>query len=125
MRKILVSSIGSRVSQAIPDAIGDRRAALNIIGTNSDPAAASNFWADVTYLVPVSAKAEAFRQRMREILLAERPDLVIAGRDGDLEALAALKDEPDLASIRFLTPPNGGRGDRSGQAPNLRVRARP
>lgn len=105
MRKILVSSIGSRVSQAIVDALGRRRPELTVIGTNSDSTAASNFWADVTYLVPVSAKAEAFRLRMHEILLTERPDLVIAGRDGDLETLAQLKAEPDLAGICFLTPP--------------------
>ena len=105
MRKILITSIGSRVGQGIVDSLESRRASLTIVGTNSDPTAISNFRVNVTYLVPPSAAKEALLARLRQILEAEQPDLVLAARDGDLEPLAALQNEPELSRIRFLCPP--------------------
>jgi carbamoylphosphate synthase large subunit len=105
MKKILITSIGSLIGEAIIDALGSRRAEFKIIGTNSDPAAFNNFRADIACLVPASAEAEPFLCQMRRILQVERPDLVLAGRDGDLAALAVLQAEPELAATCFLTPP--------------------
>ncbi len=105
MKKILVTSIGSRVGQGILDSLESRRSCLTIVGTNSEPAAISNFRVDIAYLVPPSAAREALLARLRQILEAEQPDLVLAGRDGDLEPLAVLQGEPGFSRIRFLCPP--------------------
>lgn len=105
MKKILITSVGNRVGLAILDSLKPRRAAYRLVGTNSDPTAANNFLVDTTYLVPPSAKAEAFLARMRQILSKEEPDLVFAARDGDLEGLAVLQAEPAFKNIRFISPP--------------------
>lgn len=105
MTKILVTSIGSRVGQGIIDSLESRRPSLTLVGTNSDPTAISNFRVDTAYLVPPSAAREALLARLRQILEVEQPNLVLAGRDGDLEPLAVLQGEPKLSRIRFLCPP--------------------
>ena len=104
VRKILITSIGNRVSEAIVDRLESRRSALTVVGVNSIASAAGNFRADTVYLVPPSEPLAPFLARMREILAAERPDLVLAGRDGDLAGLAMLREEPAFKATFFLCP---------------------
>ncbi len=96
--KILITSVGSLAGQNILDALTERRASVEVIGANSPAAAPGNFRCERCYLVPQTAEREAYRSRLAEMMRAERPDLVLPGRDEDVVALAELRrDHPSLA----------------------------
>lgn len=97
MNRLVITSVGSLVGQNILDALEGRRCNTEIVGVNSTAEAASNFRCDRTYLAPPAARADEYRDRLALILRDERPDLVLAGRDDDLLALAQLKEtQPQL-----------------------------
>lgn len=91
--KILITSISSLVGQNVLDALEGRRAGVRVIGVNSLAEAASNFRCDVCYMVPMAAEDGRYRARLLEIMESERPDLVLAGRDDDVLALAAIREQ--------------------------------
>lgn len=95
--KILITSVGSLVGQNILDALEGRREGMRVIGVNSLAEAASNFRCDVCYMAPRASNEEEYRTRLLEIMESERPDLVLAGRDDDVIALALIREE----SARF------------------------
>jgi carbamoyl-phosphate synthase large subunit len=73
-----------------------RRSLVQVIGTNSLPEEASNFNCDRCYLVPPTAAVD-YPSRIREILLKERPHLILCCRDEDTYALSQLKTQhPEL-----------------------------
>ena len=92
--KLLITSVGSLVGQNILDVLDfpglSRRSLVHVVGTNSMADAAGNFRCDRCYLVPETAAAD-YQARVREILLAESPDLILCGRDRDTLALSELK----------------------------------
>ena len=107
--KLLITSVGSLVGQSIldvPECPGrSRRALVTVIGTNSLAEAANNFRCDRCYLVPQTADA-SFAGRIREILTAESPDLILCGRDEDTLALSRLKAEnPKLPGVLPIGKP--------------------
>jgi len=93
MTKIAITSAGSLVGQNILDSLETRRSGLEIIGINSTAAAASNFRCDRAYLAPPAACPGEYLDRLAAILIDERPDLVLPGRDDDVLALAKLREE--------------------------------
>ena len=103
MLKILITSVGSLVGYNILDVLENRRAGLQIIGTNSLAADSNIFRCDRAYLVPETRlNTNAFQNRLQEILGIENPDLVIPGRDDDLPVLAALRAQSPASAGRFL-----------------------
>ncbi len=101
---ILITSVGSRAAEGIIACLEPLRSQIRVVATNSIPEAPGLFDADVAYLVPATADTPAFEARIREILVRERTDLVINGRDDEVEILSRL-----LPSIPhkpgFLGPP--------------------
>jgi hypothetical protein len=108
--KLLLTSAGSLVAQNVLDVLDypgfSRRSLVQVVGTNSVPEAAGNFLCDRCYLVPPTLDAE-YPARMRDILRAESPDLILCGRDEDTYALAQLKSEsPDLPGTLPIGSPH-------------------
>ena len=102
MTKIVITSVGSLVGQNVLDSLEGRRSGLEIVGLNSTAEAANNFRCDRAYLAPPAAGSEQYRRRLAAILLEERPDLVLPGRDDDVLTLATLKE--DLPQFRSSVP---------------------
>ena len=98
--KLLISSVGSRVGKYILDVLEfpglSRRSLVRVVGTNSVADAPTNFRCDACYLVPETA-SDGYAERMREIVVEERPDLVLCGRDADTLPLSQLRERcPEL-----------------------------
>jgi len=101
--RLLLLSVGSLLSQRFIDALGARRAGCVLIGTNSVAEAAGNFRCDTAYLVPPAAAAEAYIERLAELIRDEHPDLVIPCRDDDVLALAILGERLTHGDAVLLT----------------------
>jgi len=104
VRTLLVATVGGQVGRAVLDAISGLRDRIRVVGVNSIADASANFLCDVTYLAPGTADLPVWLARMREILRAEQPDAVLAGRDEDLGPLAHLKAEPEFAAVLADNP---------------------
>ena len=107
--RLLITSVGSLVGQGILDVLEcpgrSRRSVVTVVGTNSLADAPNNFRCDWCYLVPQTANA-SFPARIREILTAESPDLILCGRDEDTLALSRLKaTDPTLPGVLPIGKP--------------------
>jgi biotin carboxylase len=102
--KILITSVGSRVGLGLLESLRPVRNRIAVIGVNSVADAPQNFQCDRVYLAPATAEAAAFAARMRSIVEAERPAMILAGRDEELDCLAGLAADPTLHDVIFLTP---------------------
>lgn len=100
--KILITSVGSLVGQNILDALEGRREGVRVIGVNSMAEAASNFRCDVCYMAPVASNEEEYRTRLLEVMEAELPNLVLATRDDDVIALAAIREQHPRHATRIV-----------------------
>jgi len=89
MRTLLLTTTGGMVAALLLPVLAPWRSRIRIVGLNAEPTAMANFACDTTYLVPRS-EDPAWAVRVAEILEAERPDLVLPTRDGDLVPLARL-----------------------------------
>jgi len=93
MTTLLILSVGSLVGTNILDAVQAFRPGLRVIGLNSDAAAPNNFRCDRVWLAPPAQQAPAYWQHVEQVLLAEQPDLVLAGRDDDIPLLAEWREQ--------------------------------
>lgn len=103
--RILITSVGSLVGWTVLAALRPLRSRLTVIGCNSVATSPTVFDCDRAYLAPETADATAYRERLREIVCLEKPDLIIPGRDQELAILSALAAEPAWRGIRVLAPP--------------------
>jgi carbamoylphosphate synthase large subunit len=95
--KVLVLSVGSGVGYGIVAALRLSSRPFVIVGLNSVAPAAGLFECDIAYLTPPTSEPDRFTERLHEIVRAERPTMVIPGRDADLTPLAAAR--PVLESL--------------------------
>lgn len=96
--KILQLSVGSMLGQNVLDVLESRRDRVTLVGASTEVENPRIFRCDRVYRVPVLADGAAFRRRFREILQAERPDLILPGRDDDVVFLAEFREqEPQWA----------------------------
>lgn len=102
---LLVTSVGSRAAEGILAALGPLRRHVRIVATNSIAEAPGLYEADVAYLVPPTAQADAFFERMKTIIRSERPHLVLNGRDEEIALLARLAGDAACKGTDFLLPP--------------------
>ncbi|MGV3522868.1 MAG: ATP-grasp domain-containing protein [Candidatus Sericytochromatia bacterium] len=103
MLTLLVTSVSSLVGQNILDALMfsafPRRQRVRVVGLSSLAKHPTNFRCDAFYRVPPTSETEAFQARLQTILQLEKPDLVLAGRDGDAYVLASLQQSwPELVT---------------------------
>jgi hypothetical protein len=102
---LLVTAVGSGVGHSLLQSLAGRRERLRIVGLNSEPEAPELFQCDVAWRVRPSADP-GFVAQLAEIIEAERPGLVIPGRDEDLPLLARLGEErPALAPCLLVGCP--------------------
>ena len=87
--KILILSVGSVPGQNALDALEGRREQVEVLGTNSDPWSPNNYRCDKVCLVPLGSDEPAFSERLLSIITTESPDLILAGRDQDVFAMAS------------------------------------
>jgi hypothetical protein len=106
MIRIAITSVGSLVGQNILDSLAGRRGGVEVVGINSTATAAGNFRCDRAWLAPPAADGPAYLARLASVLRAEAPDLVLPGRDDDVEVLAQLKEaDAKLAPALPVGPP--------------------
>lgn len=103
--RILITSVGSRVGWAMLTTLHPLRSRLVVIGCNSLAAAPTMFDCDRAYRVPKTSDTPAYREALRTIVLRERPDLIIPGRDEELAVLSELSTDPVCNTTRVLVPP--------------------
>ncbi len=85
--------------QNILDSLEEWRGGSEIVGINSKTDVASNFRLERAYVTPPASPSREHLDRLAAILLNEQPDLILPGRDDNVDASAALKEiEPSLSS---------------------------
>lgn len=102
-KKIIITSVGSLVGQNVLDSLDNRRENLIIVGTNSLAEAANNFRCDKSYLISKSANVEKYVEELTGIIIEEKPDLVIPGRDDEVVILAQMAKVLPEYKDKFLT----------------------
>ncbi len=91
-RKLLITSVGIGAGHAILAALRRSEAPWYVVGVNSAAFNAGVFGCDSAWLAPPVAQREAFEERLLEVVEAERPALILPGRDDDLAILAAMRE---------------------------------
>lgn len=104
MACLFITSAGSLVADAILRCLRPLRPRLTIVGVNS-VASAIAFGCDRLHRVPPTANRAAYETALRTVLEREKPDLVLAGRDEDIPALAAAVDHAAFPHPAFPLPP--------------------
>lgn len=103
--RILISSVGSMVGFNILESLCHtpfhRRDNVYIIGMNSIADAPNNFRCNACYLCPGTSD-KGYAQRFKEILLKEKPDIVLCGRDEDTLVLSKIFQSND--SLKCIFP---------------------
>ncbi|MET0103560.1 MAG: hypothetical protein ABW072_00260 [Sedimenticola sp.] len=102
MNKILITSAGSLVGQNILDALGDRKERLEIVGTNSDAVAPNIYRCNKIHLVSHASDRPRFIDDLVRLIEHEKPEVIIPGRDDDIEILAEIRDQYFPESNAFL-----------------------
>lgn len=102
-KTLLITSATSGVGLAVIDALRNRRSELKIIGISTEPFEQLKSEFDLVFKSP-STGSESFPNFIEDICKSEKVDLVIAGRDDDLIALADCHDDPQSA-IRIQSGP--------------------
>jgi len=102
MPTILILSVGSLVGSNILDAVEAFRPGLRVVGINSQAQAPNNFRCDHVYLAPPACEADAYWQRVEQVLEAENPDVILAGRDDDIPLMAHWREYYPRWADRFV-----------------------
>jgi len=88
-RKILITSIGTGVGNALLTAVRKSEHTYVVIGLNTEPFHSGVYRADVSYMVPLaSADPKGWMERLLEVIRIEGPLLVIPARDADLSVMS-------------------------------------
>jgi carbamoyl-phosphate synthase large subunit len=94
--KILVTGAGALLGQGIIRSLQKSALDAHIVAVDPNPLSAGLYWADAARLVP-PASAPHYIDVLKEILSADRPDVLIPGTDVELgilaEARQSLEDE--------------------------------
>jgi len=105
--KILVTGAGALLGQGIIKSL--RVTSLNpeIIAVDPDPLSAGLYWADSSYTIPM-ANASNYMDRVKEILLVEKPDAILVGTDVELPLFSSYREqlEKDFETCVLVSDPN-------------------
>lgn len=102
MRSILVTSAGSGVGQAIFDAMGCSVHNYRLIVLNSHALSPIFRRAHAAYISPKTSQQEAFMDCLRTVVATENPELILAGRDEEIEQLSVFKS--DFEAMGSMVP---------------------
>lgn len=103
--RILITSVGSLVGWTVLAALRPMRSQLFVVGCNTTATSPTVYDCDRSYRMPETSDVSAYRERLQEIVLCERPDLIVPGRDEELAILSELAIQPAWRGIRVLSPP--------------------
>lgn len=106
MTVLLILSVGSLVGTNILDAVEAFRPDWRVVGVNSEAEAPNNFRCDRVFLAPPAHQADAYWQRIEQVLGQERPDLVLAGRDDDIPLMALWRERHARWAACLATGPS-------------------
>ena len=101
-KTLLITAVGSGVGRTLLQALQGRRQRLRVLGLNSRADAPELYQCDAAWLGPETARQAAHQRRLIELIEAEQPDLVLAGRDEDVAALATLREARPHWAPRLL-----------------------
>lgn len=87
--RILLTSAGTLVGKVVLDALEGRRAGLHIVGCDASPKGANQGRCDSLHQVPLTGR-DGWADAILSLVRSEQPDIVIPGRDDDVEELAVL-----------------------------------
>jgi carbamoylphosphate synthase large subunit len=104
MPAILVTSAGSGVATAVAEAAAANAYRIRVAGATTDPQAAEHAGLDRIYRVPLTAQREAFQRAILKLARAEAPCVLLAGRDADVEPLAAIENQLAAEDARWTGP---------------------
>ncbi|WP_417451027.1 hypothetical protein [Kordiimonas sp.] len=104
MKKVLITSVGSNVGGNFMLCLAHRRGEFYFIGTNLISETAFNYMCDEVHIVPRVADEAAFIAAHEKLIFDLKPDLVVAGRDQDVSALAKMKESDKFPHTIFLAP---------------------
>ncbi len=102
-KTLLITSATSGVGLAVIDSLRNRRSKIRIIGISTEPFAAVRPEFDLAIKCP-SVESQEFTEFVENICKSEKVDLVIAGRDDDLVALAD-KNDIQQSRVRLQSGP--------------------
>lgn len=85
--KILITGAGALLGQGIIRAIKESSMEATLIAVDPSDLSAGLYWADRRYQVPMAAEPD-YLEKVKEILAAERPDMVMVGTDVELMLFA-------------------------------------
>lgn len=102
-KTLLITSATSGVGLAVIDSVRNRRKELRVIGVSTEPFGQLSSEFDEVIYSP-STDSEEFPIFIESLCQSEKVDLVIAGRDDDIMALADSHDSPQSA-IRLQSGP--------------------
>lgn len=90
--RVLVTGAGALLGQGVMRAIRTSGRPIDIIAVDPSPLAAGLYWTDRAHLVPMADSPE-YIPRLREIISAERPRVILVGTDVELPKLARHRHE--------------------------------
>jgi carbamoyl-phosphate synthase large subunit len=94
MRKVLITSVGTGVGNAILTALGRSSNEYYVVGVNTEPFHSGVFRSDSSYLAPNSLHNPGeWLARIKEIIETEKPDIILPAKDGDLDVLSTRREE--------------------------------
>lgn len=104
--KIFVTGAGALLGQGIIRALKSSTLGAEIITADPSPLSAGLYWGDKGHLLPM-ARDPGYLSRLREIIEADRPDVVIPGTDVELHILAANRHalERDFGTHVIISSP--------------------
>lgn len=102
---ILLTSAGSLVGKVVLDSLEGRRAGLRLVGCDASGKGPNQSRCDAIHSVPLTGKP-GWADAILSLVRKERPDVVIPGRDDDVEELAVLASEhPELRQALMAGSP--------------------
>jgi len=102
-KTLLITSATSGVGLAVIDALRNRRREIRLIGVSTEPFGTVESEFDLVIDSPAT-ESEVFPEFIESICKSEKVDLVIAGRDDDIIALADCNDD-QRSAIRLQSGP--------------------
>ncbi len=102
-RKILITSVGSGVGNAVLTAIQRSRRHYYVVSTNTEPFHSGVYRSDKVYLVKKSdVYPDEWVEKIIEIVKKDKPLMLIPGRDADVTLLSKVKERIEELGVKVM-----------------------